>query len=308
METFPLFSRLPTELRLAIWSQAIHPISLLLISVRNDPEVQSLDKLCLEQPSRLTTEHEVDNPELDSEQSSEESLEIEDNSTLLYRPIINPPLQACRESFALMPTLGEWNTLGDTLPVWFVPELDVVRGTHGATRQIWRYPLGKIMENLVVFVEDAEDFFFGREFGEGMMFNMITDLFSCLKSVIIESKDSRQLEQGKIPEYWLEDYVDNLVEYFWPEDDDRTFVIDIQLINYAHPKEEWMTRANCLRVWHNWEKKRVHFWRLYWGTTDDVCEEAEYDPKNINHAILESDDELDDPGLWLRKRRPFDNF
>lgn len=207
-----------------------------------------------------------------------------------------------------MPTLGEWNTLGDTLPVWFVPELDVVRGEHGAARQLWRHPLGKIMENLVVFVEDAEDFFIGREFGEGMMFHLITDWFSCLKSVIIESKDSRQLEQGKIPDYWLDDYVHNLVEYFWPVDDDRTFVIDIQLINYAHPKEKWITRANCLRVWHNWRQKRQHFWRLYWETTDAVWEENEHDPKNIHHAILESDDELDDPGLWLRKRRPFDNF
>lgn len=313
METFRLFSNLPKELRLAIWWQAARPIEIWFRAVPKDPaEVLRLERLRLKYGVRpgwpVSREPEDDGFEFDFDKYLEDKFRVLDESTVDYRPVISPALLACRESFALIPRFGEWSSLDDGLPIWFNPKLDVLRGHCGIVQRLCDYPVGQTMENLVVSVEDASGFFHGQDLAEYMLFPIITSSFPSLQSVIIESKDARQLDRGSMPDYWLDDYLKPLVKYYWPEDDDRAFIIDVQCVNYAHPKEEWITRSNCLRVWHNWQKKRQYYWKLYHEAEGGDQEDDEHDPRNVYDAILESDDELDDPGVWLQKRRPFDNF
>ncbi|CEJ92017.1 hypothetical protein VHEMI07697 [[Torrubiella] hemipterigena] len=311
METFPLFSKLPKELRLAIWWQAAYPIEIFLRAVPKDPaEILRLERLRLKYIVNwsITPEPEYEGYEFDYDQYVDDRFRVEEESTLDYRPVISQPLLACRESFTLIPRVGKWTSLKHGLPAWFSSKLDVLRGEAGIVQQLLRYPVRQTMQNLVVSVEDALGFFFGRDEAECKLFPVITNYFPSLRSVIIESEDARQLKPGHRPKYWLDYYVRHLVHYYWPEDDNRAFVIDVQCINYAHPKEEWITRANCLRVWHNWQKKQNYFWKLYREATDNVLEDSEHDPRNVHDVILESDDELDDPGVWLQKRRPFFNF
>lgn len=302
METFPLFSKLPKELRLAIWWQAAYPIEIFLRAVPKDPaEVLRLD--------RLRQKYVVNWPitayeYFDFDQYVQDRARVADESTLDYRPVVSTPLLACRESFTLIPRVGEWTSLNHGLPAWFSPKLDVLRGEAGIVQQLVDYPVRQTMQNLVVSVEDAMGFFFGRDQAECELFPIIAKRFPSLRSVIIVSKDTRQLKRGSRPKYWLNYYLRPLVSYYWPEDDNRAFVIDIQCINYAHPKEEWITRANCLRVWHTWQKKHNYFWKLVSEANDN----REHDPRNVLHAILESDDDLDDPEVWFQKRRPFHNF
>lgn len=289
METFPLFTKLPVDLRRYIWCMTVRPATIHL----------SREPLPDDAYPKLGTYSSIE-----AREATNYALRIrEDQSPAQYRVLAVPSLLACREAYEFLHFFFPPLQRLETLPSWFQFNIDTIRCGSHCLPQLSRFSWCSSIETLVVDnVHECAEIFQDPRDGTPIKYNYIAQHFASLRHLTLEL-EHKHVEKKANDNHWLADSWMWYMEDLYNRDSGRPPVpFYVHVVSPSYPREEWLTPTNYLRVGHEWQKKR----NVYLNETREEWEsEIVLDPTVQHHAIAESDDDLDDPAAWFAKRRPF---
>lgn len=219
----------------------------------------------------------------------------ESEGAVRFRVLLTPALLACREAHDFLRFL--YAPAQNALPSWFRFDVDTIRCRAECLPQVSRLAWCSLVETLVVCdIREAAEIFLGPS---PVKFSYIETHFTALRYLTLEVK----AESRTMANHWLVDSWMWFMEDLYNDEAGRQPVpYQIHVVSPGEPEEEWLTPMNYLRVWHVWQKKRNAYLNK---TREEYEDEIVLKSMVKHHAVVESDDDLDDPAAWFKKRRPF---